>query len=127
MSSRETSNSSLWTTTVDTSASSGGEVPGLGEAVAAVWEKTIVCVANKAVNVIEICFVEFNCRKKLGFALTLPICEKALPLRDVTPKAPRLCEALKGCRAFINAESLGESERRPTSAEQVARARRCAR
>ena len=93
---------------------------------AAVWEKTIVCVANRAMNVIEIFFVEFNCRKNLGFALALPICEKALPLRDVTPKAPRLCEGLKGCRAFMNAESLGQSERRPTRAGQVARARRCA-
>ena len=28
----------------------------------AVWEKTMLCVANKAMNVIEIFLVKFNCR-----------------------------------------------------------------
>jgi hypothetical protein len=50
------------TTTVDTSACPGCEVVGLGEEVAAVWEKTMLCVANKAMNVIEIFLVKFNCR-----------------------------------------------------------------
>ena len=40
----------------------GCEVVGLGEEVAAVWEKTMLCVANKAMNVIKFFLVKFNCR-----------------------------------------------------------------
>jgi len=56
-----------------------------------------------------------------------PDCEKALPLRDVAPKAIRLREAPEVVGRFTNAESLGESDWSPTSAAQAARARKCAR
>ena len=59
-------------------------------------------------------------------AWALPICEKALPLRDVAPKAIRLCEARRSvvkARVSMNAESLGESDRTPYESQRGRRVR----
>jgi hypothetical protein len=48
--------------------------------------------------------------KKLELRGAPPDCEKALPLRDVAPKAIRLREAPEVVGRFTNAESLGESD-----------------
>ena len=72
-------------------------------------------------------FSEIQLSIKMGLAWALPTCEKAVTLRGVAPKAIPLCEAPELVGRFTNAESLGESEERPTSAARAARAQRCAR
>ena len=56
-----------------------------------------------------------------------PVCEKALPLREWRQRRIPQYEAPEVVGRFMNAESLGESEERPTSAARAARAQRCAR
>ena len=80
---------------------------------AAVWERTMLCVANKAMNVIEIFLVKFNCRQKIGVGVGPPVCEKALPLRDVAPKAHSAVRSAGDCRAFYERRVVRRVGRTP--------------
>ena len=72
-------------------------------------------------------FSEIQLSIEIGVGVGPPDLREGVPLRDVAPKAIWLCEAPEVVGRFMNAESLGESEERPTRAARAARAQRCAR